>query len=69
MALGEPRARIWAKMVPHAVKIRNNPQPSSKPSKALGKTYIVLMAPSRSPVTKATLLRADCLATMPMVQS
>ena len=69
MALGDPRAKIWAKMVPHAVKIRNKPQPSSKPSKALGNTYIVLMAPKSSPVARAMLLRADCLATMPMVQS
>ena len=69
MALGVPRARICARIVPQAVMIRINPQPSSNPSNAFGKTNIVLMAPKSSPVIRMTVLRADCLATMPMVQS
>ena len=53
---------------PKRSKCATIPSPSSKPSNALGNTYIVLMAPNNSPVTKAMALRADCLATMPMVQ-
>ena len=66
MPLGDPKATTCAKMVPHAVRMRSKPHPSSNPSKALGNTYMVLTAPNTSPVLRTTAFLADCLATIPM---